>query len=133
MNLIPETRQLLISSGLPYVIENVPGAPLLNPVQYCGSSFRLDIRRHRLFESNIGLVAPPCNHAWQKPRFPCATNRTNKRSTIEIGVWRIPLEQQQAAMGITGVTLRELSQALPPAYTKHIGEQLLRHISNLQQ
>lgn len=129
VNLIPQTRELLDSSGLPYVIENVPGAPLINTVQYCGSSFSLDIRRHRLFESNIDLVAPRCNHAWQTPRFPCATNRTNKRRTMEIGVWRIPLEQQQTAMGITGVTLRELSQAIPPAYTEHIGKQLLEYIA----
>lgn len=130
VNLIPETRELLKNSGLPYIIENVPGAPLLNTVQYCGSSFKLDIRRHRLFESNVELVAPPCNHSWQKPRFPCATNRRNQRRTMEIGVWRIPLQQQQQAMGISNVTLRELSQAVPPAYTKHIGEQLLQHISN---
>lgn len=125
-NLIPETRELLQSSGLPYVIENVEGAPLRDPVKYCGSSFGLDIRRHRLFESNVPLAAPPCNHAWQTPRFPAASNRKNKRSTMEIGVWRIPLEQQQKAMEIEKVTLRELSQAIPPAYTKHIGLQLLK-------
>lgn len=58
-NLIPEGRDLLKATGLPYVIENVPGAPLESPVQLCGSSFGLDVRRHRLFESNIDLVTPP--------------------------------------------------------------------------
>lgn len=124
-DLIAKTRDLLEATGLPYVIENVPGAPLRNPVQLCGSSFGLDVRRHRLFESNVALLAPPCNHAWQTPRFPPATNRTNLRRTVEVGVWRIPLAVQQAAMGIDWMTLEELSEAVPPAYTTHVGHQLL--------
>lgn len=132
LNLIPETRELLQQSGLPYVIENVPSAPLINPVRYCGSSFGLDIRRHRMFESNVELKAPPCDHKWQTPRFPPATNRTNPRKTIEIGVWRIPLDTQLKAMKIDNMTLRELSQAVPPAYTKHIGSQLLDRMQQIK-
>jgi SAM-dependent methyltransferase len=50
-NLIPQTRERLIASGLPYVIENVPGAPLIDPIQLCGTSFPpLEVRRHRIFE-----------------------------------------------------------------------------------
>lgn len=124
-NLIPRTRFLLKRTGLPYVIENVAGAPLENPIQMCGSSFGLDVRRHRLFESNVPLTAPPCDHSWQTPRFPPATNRKNLRSTVEVGVWRIPLKVQQEAMGIDWMTLRELSEAIPPAYTHHIGKQLM--------
>jgi len=123
--LVGPTRELLRQTGLPYVIENVPGAPLENPIQFCGSSFGLDVRRHRLFETNFPLLAPPCNHASQKPgRFPGATNRPNGRATVEVGVWRIPLEVQQKAMGIDWMTLPELSQAIPPAYTRFIGEHL---------
>ena len=120
-NLIPQTRELLRSTGLPYVIENVPGAPLEDPIQLCGSSFGLDVRRHRLFESNVPLDAPPCDHSWQTPRFPPATNRTNLRSTVEVGVWRIPLDVQQKAMGIDWMERPELSQAIPPAYTEYLG------------
>lgn len=129
-NLISETRALLKATGLPYVIENVPGAPLENPIQLCGSSFGLDVRRHRLFETSFPLLAPPCNHAAQKPgRFPGATNRPNGRATVEVGVYRIPLETQKKAMGVDWkVTLSELSQAIPPAYTRFIGEQLLAHL-----
>lgn len=127
-DLIGPVRERLAATGVPYVIENVPGAPLLNPVQLCGSSFALDVRRHRLFESNVGLLAPPCMHGLQTPRFPPATNRTNLRSTVEVGVYRIPLEVQRRAMGISWMTLSELSQAIPPAYTAHIGGQLLAHI-----
>lgn len=127
-DLVDPIRQRLEQTGRPYVIENVPGAPLRSPVQLCGSSFGLDVRRHRLFESNVALLAPPCDHAWQTPRFPCATNRTNLRRTVEVGVWRIPLEVQQRAMGIDWMPLDTLTEAIPPAYTEHIGRQLLAHI-----
>lgn len=124
-NLIPAVREKLQASGLPYIIENVNGAPLHDPIMLCGSSFGLDIRRHRLFESNRPLIPPPCDHKWQKPRFPPAANRINLRSTVEIGVWRIPMDVQNKAMGIDWMPLKSLSQAIPPAYTKYLGEQLL--------
>lgn len=124
-NLIPAMRAKLEATGLPYVIENVPGAPLLSPVCLCGSSFALDIRRHRLFETNWTLVGLPCDHGWQTPRFPPATNRTNLRRTVEVGVWRIPIAVQHKAMGVDWMSLPELSEAIPPAYTEHVGRQLL--------
>jgi DNA (cytosine-5)-methyltransferase 1 len=128
-NLIESVRWALRAAQLPYVIENVPGAPLENPAQLCGSSFGLDIRRHRLFESNVPLLVPPCDHSWQTPRFPQATNRTNLRSTVEVGVWRIPLDVQRRAMGIDWMTLPELSEAIPPRYTEHIGGYLMAEIN----
>lgn len=128
-DLIDPTRELLAALNVPWVIENVAGAPLADPARYCGSSFGLDVRRHRFFESNVPLRAPDCDHSWQTPRFPPATNRTNLRRTVEVGVWRIPLPVQQEAMGIDWMTLRELSEAIPPAYTEHIGGQLLAHLA----
>lgn len=67
-DLIGPTRDLLVASGLPYVIENVPGAaPVMrDPVCMCGSSFGLPVRRHRLFESNVPLVGRPCRHDEQR-------------------------------------------------------------------
>jgi DNA (cytosine-5)-methyltransferase 1 len=126
-NLIPATRELLQRAGRPYIIENVPGARehLRLPIQLCGSSFGLDVRRHRLFETSFPVLAPPCNHSWQTPRFPPATNRTNPRCTVEVGVWRIPLAVQQRAMGIDWMELTELSQAIPPAYSRWLAEQYL--------
>ncbi len=132
-DLIEPTRQLLLETGLPYVIENVPGAPLIDPVVICGSMFDppMDIRRHRLFETNWPLQHPtwPCRHKLQAPeRFKPASNRTRGRSTIEIGSWDEPLSRQQEAMGIDWMTLEELSESIPPAYTEFIGEQLMAHV-----
>jgi DNA (cytosine-5)-methyltransferase 1 len=127
-NLIPATRKMLQGLKKPYVIENIPGAraELRDPIQLCGSSFGLDVRRHRLFECSFPIEAPPCDHSWQTPRFPPATNRTNLRSTVEVGVWRIPLEVQQKAMGIDWMTRKELSQAIPPAYAEYIAERVMK-------
>ena len=65
IDLIPQTREGLIASGKIYIIENVPGAPLIDPVVMCGSSFGLKVRRHRQFESNVKLTGLPCNHKLQ--------------------------------------------------------------------
>lgn len=127
-DLIAAVRERLERWGGPYVIENVPGAPLRDPVQLCGSSFGLDVRRHRLFESSAPLMAPPCMHGTQHPRFAQATNRTNLRKTVEVGVWRIPLAVQQQAMGIDWMELEDLTEAIPPAYTEHIGGQLIDYM-----
>jgi len=129
LDFLPQTQAALDQYDVPWVIENVPGAPLRDPMQLCGSSFGLDVRRHRLFESNVPLMSIPCDHAWQTPRFAPASNRSNLRRTVEVGVWRIPLEVQQEAMGMDWTTLRELSEAIPPAYTEFIGRQLLAHIN----
>ena len=132
LNLVAPVRELLEATGLPYVIENVEGFrdELRNPIRLCGSSFGLDVRRHRLFESNVPLMALPCDHSWQTPRVPAATNRAkNSRRTVEVGVWRIPLETQQRAMRVDWMTLEELSEAIPPAYTEHIGQQIMAAIT----
>ncbi len=128
-NLIPELRELLEATGLPYVIENVEQArpEMRDPVTLCGSMFGLDVRRHRLFETSFPLEVPRCDHVAQVAkgkRFPGATNRDG-RYTCEIGVWRIPLPVQQAAMGIDWMTLEELSEAIPPAYTRYVGRTLI--------
>ena len=57
--LIEPVRDLLAATGLPYVIENVEGAPLIDPVVLCGTMFpELRVIRHRLFESNVQLLGP---------------------------------------------------------------------------
>lgn len=132
-DLIDQVRHLLVLLELPWVMENVEGAPLHDPVLICGSMFDppMDIRRHRLFEANWDLPAPtwPCRHKLAGPdRFPGGRSKQRTgsssgkvRATIEIGAWDIPLERQRVAMGIDWMTLEELSESIPPAYTEHIG------------
>lgn len=126
-NLIPQTRDRLRQWGGQWIMENVEGAPLESPITLCGSMFGLDVRRHRLFETSFPVAQPSCAHHLQTPRFPPATNRTNLRCTVEVGVWRIPLDVQQRAMGINWMPLDKLSQAIPPAYAHWLAEQALAH------
>lgn len=128
-NLIPAVRERLKKTGLLYAIENVEDAPLLNPVTLCGSMFALDVRRHRNFEANFKITQPACNHMLQFPRFAPATNRTNLRKTVEVGVWRIPLDVQRKAMGIDWLDLEDLTEAIPPAYSEYIGRVALQSLS----
>jgi DNA (cytosine-5)-methyltransferase 1 len=121
---------MLRNSGVLYVIENIAGSTLVQPFMLCGSSFGLDVRRHRFFEASVDVgTLPLCAHRTQRPRFAPATNRTNLRSTVKIGVWRIPLHVQQAAMGIDWMELTELSQAIPPAYAELIARRAPRSIN----
>jgi DNA (cytosine-5)-methyltransferase 1 len=120
------TRDLLMASGKPWVIENVPGAPLVDPVVLCGAMFPpLRVYRHRLFESNYVLTAP------KHPRHvvPVAPQRQRKAYyaagrflTVTGDVGRYAGE----AMGIDWMTGNELSQAIPPAYTEWIGRKLIK-------
>lgn len=132
VNLIPDVRELLLAWGGPYVIENVEqaGPWLHNPIRLCGSSFGLDVRRHRLFESNLSLMSLPCAHDWQTPRFPPATNRAHLRRTVEVGAWRCA-DIAPAAMDIDWMTNDELSQAIPPAFAEFIGAQLIAALEHV--
>jgi DNA (cytosine-5)-methyltransferase 1 len=124
VDLIWITRRMLMARANVWVIENVPGAPLVNPVQLCGSSFGLYVRRHRLFESNVALVGSVCSHPRERA-FPPASNRPNPRFTVEVGTYRVRRELSAAAMGTHWMTGDEMTQAIPPAYTAFLGEQLL--------
>ncbi len=145
-DLVPQTRERLTGSGVPWVIENVVGAPLLNAVTLCGSSFGLDLRRHRLFETGRFdlMLLPPCAHGWQTPRFRSLDKRRNRPrllSTVPVhggsqlvasvvgvhGHINYSGERQlrEAAMGIDWMSDYELTQAIPPAYTEWIGHQLM--------
>jgi DNA (cytosine-5)-methyltransferase 1 len=130
--LIPELRALLTATGLPYVIENVPGAPLQAPMLLCGHAFGLPVRRHRLFESNIAMLSPGCFCDSDEPigiygdhpeelthRRPDGTRRGRKART---------LTEARQAVGIDWMTWPELKEAIPPAYTQFVGQQLLAYL-----
>lgn len=136
-DLIAPIRAILEATGLPYVIENVPGAPLIDPVQLCGSSFGLDLRRHRLFEANFDLPQMPCNHSWQTPRFRTVDKRTAGRLASVVGVhghvwYRGNLAERKRAMGIHWMKNEELVESIPPAYTEYIGNHLAVHLERKQ-
>lgn len=131
-DMIDPTRRALIASGRHWILENVVGAPVNGMIMICGSMFGLDVRRHRLFESDVMIMTPPCDHSiWEPNRFPGGRSRERGnarvlcRGTVEIGRWNIPLATQERAMGIDWMELDELSESIPPAYTEFIGRQLL--------
>lgn len=128
--LVEPIRDLLDDIGLPYVIENVVGAPLRSPVRLCGSSFGLGVRRHRLFEmSNPPAVVPPCAHHTQPEPIDVTGGGPSRpgRTRTSGGVSRKPRNMAEAseAMGIDWMTRSEINEAIPPAYTEWIGRQLL--------
>lgn len=123
-DLIPATRALLLASGKPWCMENVPGAPMLYPVMLCGSMFGLQtddgsgqLQRHRLFEmSDPILLVPPCSHSAR------AVTVTSKGGGYNRAAGRpsFPLGKRMEAMGIDWMNDYELSQAIPPAYSEFI-------------
>jgi DNA (cytosine-5)-methyltransferase 1 len=128
-DLIAPIRDRLRASGRLYVIENVPGAPLLDPVTLCGSSFGLGVRRHRRFESCALIFGQPCRHDAYEPQYAPAWNRSTPLRFRPIsGGWTADSDHEldAAAMGITHpMSPRELSESIPPAYTEWIGRQLI--------
>jgi DNA (cytosine-5)-methyltransferase 1 len=102
-----------------------------------------ELRRHRLFESNVMLLAPTCRHG-QRPDVlgVYGGHVRNRRRVIGVygegardsrrkhdkGVPDFTVQDGRAAMGIDWMTLAELSQAIPPAFTEFIGQQLLAYV-----
>ena len=120
------TRDMLIESEIPYVIENVPGAPLNTPVQLCGSSFGLKVRRHRLFESNMTLFGSICDH---KPQGkPVGIYGSMRDEIPQGGHTAKTMQEANEAMGIDWMIWSELVEAIPPAYTEYIGKQLIKNV-----
>ena len=132
VDLIPQTREGLIAWGKTYIIENVPGAPLLDPVQICGSSFDMKVRRHRLFESNVPLIGTTCDHKKQgRPVGVYGAMKDNPkgidRKTGKMvfgGKTAESVDEAREAMGIDWMLWGDLVEAIPPAYTKWLGDQL---------
>jgi DNA (cytosine-5)-methyltransferase 1 len=133
--LLPRFRWLMQQTGLPYVIENVVGAPLRYPVMLCGSEFGLGancrdgeyryLKRHRLFESNVPLMgAGGCRHRGQ----PVGVYGTGGGGQMTRGYKAHP-EEAREAMGIDWMARKDICQAVPPAMTAFIGEQVLEHLT----
>lgn len=133
-DLVAPIREKLRATRRPYVIENVEGAPLLNPVKLCGTMFPgLRVQRHRMFESNVHLMAPPCGkhplvYTMDKRKAHYGKLDEMKAFVQVTGGGNCSKAAAADAMGIDWMTKDELNEAIPPAYTRFIGEQLARHI-----
>lgn len=131
VDLVEPCRQKLQATGKPYLIENVVGAPLIDPVLLCGSMFdcvcgEFYLQRHRLFESNRFIHGGTCKHKGIAIGvFGRGSNHGRKNSK---GQWRgrqaSPAEAKEA-MQIDWMKHHEITQAIPPAYTEFLGRQIL--------
>jgi DNA (cytosine-5)-methyltransferase 1 len=131
-DLLGRTREALAESGLPWVIENVPGAPMENYTMLCGTMFGLRVIRHRWFECSWGILFPPacCNHNGRASGTKSSTgvrkSLDNFRFITVVG-HDFLIRDGSIAMGIDWMTRDELSQAIPPAYTEYIGKQFINY------
>lgn len=151
-DLIAPTREAFLKTGLPYVIENVGGArrKLITPVMLCGTMFGLEtsggsqLQRHRYFECpSLAILTPPCRHnkgsaigvygGGQHParRVPATIGVWGHagRSSARDGLIQFGTQDRREAMGIEWMVGDELSEAIPPAYARFIGEFLMKHLT----
>ena len=124
-DLVATIRERLTGSGLACVIENVPGSPLKNPVTLCGQMFGLPLYRHRLFETNFN-VRVPLHPIHMTPASKAGHWKPGTIMSISGHV--SPIAEARRAMGIDWMSRDALVEAIPPAYTKFIGEQLRTHL-----
>lgn len=132
-NLLRRASTMLKAFDVPHIIENVEGAPMPFNTwhgQLCGSSFGLDLRRHRRFTCNRDLgKPPPCDHRWQTPRFRSLAHKRKELSTVVTVAGHCnydgELELRRRAMEIDWMINAELVEAVPPAYTEWLGTRML--------
>jgi DNA (cytosine-5)-methyltransferase 1 len=126
VDLIPQVRQVAQWYGVPYVIENVPGADMRRDLTLCGEMFGLAVLRHRHFEIGGHLTIARPEHrphrgyvrgwrhgVYRDGPYIAAYGKGGAKGTVP---------EMQAAMGITWTDRHEeLTEAIPPAYTRYIG------------
>jgi DNA (cytosine-5)-methyltransferase 1 len=137
-DLLTPTLELLRDCGVPWVVENVVGAPgMEGAVIECGSAYGLKVRRHRLFLASFPLVGSGCKHKEQGK--PVGVYHTmgdtckgvcKKTGKLVIGGSTAKtVEEGRDAMGVTRqITWNELKEGFPPAYTRHVGEQAMAYL-----
>ncbi len=130
-NYIPALRREFQSYGKPWIIENVEGAPLRQPVMLCGTMFGLRVRRHRIFELSwtFGALLPDCQCRNGVIRGRLIGHRCGGK--VAPGRTRPPPAteaQRREAVGVPWMTGREARQAIPPAYTEFLGKKLMEAI-----
>lgn len=132
-DLVAPTREALRKTGLPYIIENVVGAPLESPVMLCGGALGLildehqQMHRHRLFESNVFLMSAGCSRV-RREAITIAGHGTPGYKANGKGRRMNTVAERRKVMEIDWTDRGELSQAIPPAMTKYLGLQLLDYL-----
>jgi DNA (cytosine-5)-methyltransferase 1 len=114
-----------VALGLPYVIENVVGAPYRSGVLLCGSMFGMKVRRHRNFETSFLVMRPQCDHKSQGRPYTitghgggCESKHSLKPAPRDF--WRY--------LDMPWATPHGVTQAIPPAYTEWLGERLMAEV-----
>lgn len=125
---IEATRAAFHLIGKPWVIENVRGAPLVDPVVLCGSMFGLETYRHRLFETNWELTAP--DHAEHLARTTKMGRAPQPDEYMHIVGNFSGVERAREVMGMPWANRDGLREAIPPAYTEWIGRQLRQEVES---
>jgi len=128
-DLIGRIRKRLLKNGTPYVIENVKGAPLINPVVLNGALFGLKVRRVRLFECSFYIEQPFLPKDAPAPFRMGRPVREGIDAITPVGHFS-NVKYAQQEMEIPWMGQKELSQAIPPTYTEFIGKQLMQLIKN---
>jgi DNA (cytosine-5)-methyltransferase 1 len=127
-DLIAPTREAFESFNVPWVIENVVGSPLIDPLWLCGQMFGLELYRHRGFETSFPVVAP----VHPDHLIPASkAGHWTPGTVMSVAGHVSPMWKAREVMGGIGWMNRdELGESIPPAYTEHIGKQLMAHIES---
>lgn len=130
-DLIERIRFEICSHAVPYCIENVPGAPLLHPIELCGAMFGLRVYRHRLFECSFPIEQPmhPPHEAPQRKMG----RPVRDGEFIQVVGNFSGVKLAREAMGIDWMVRDELREAIPPAYTEYVGKAMMRHVMGYSQ
>lgn len=137
--LVEPVRERLADTGVPFVIENVPGAPLMMPFVLCGAALNLGarcedgtfrpLRRHRLFESNIFMLGTGCVCGTAEK---CGVYGNGggwaNRFAVDRKGYKGNAEEMRASMGVDWMTIAEVSESIPPAYSEFIGRQIIESL-----
>jgi len=127
-DLLAPTRAMLETTAVPWIIENVPGAPMRVDYALCGCMFgRPNLRRERWFETSWNGFGMRLSHDHREPAISVVGHGTPAWVRKKLG--RSPtIAEYREVMGIDWMNRNELSQAIPPDYTAYLGEQLLEHL-----
>ena len=133
--LIDPTRDMLQATGKPWVIENVEGAPLRNPIVLCGTMFPgLRVIRHRLFETSLSVDQPGHIRHVDHPKVHTLDRRKNHygktcewKDFVQVtGGGNCSIASARDAMGIDWMTKKEINEAIPPVYAQFMGREIMQ-------